>query len=196
MLINCIAPDSPVFSGNINTKLRKIMEKIPFQIVQDSIDNICGMTAETDLEKASEHLFEVQPDLAGFFMEFIEDMSESAQDLGFMMALILNKAFEDKYKAIRAMTEDEVVRRFESSEAEFEKYLTINDDMIADLQDKESREGQPEILNYMLEELFMSPELEPSLDANEQVHLFIICKFFVDCLNELAKEASPEVIRH
>ncbi|MDG0817384.1 hypothetical protein [Bdellovibrio svalbardensis] len=172
------------------------MEKIPFQIVQDSIDKICGIAEETELEKASEHLFEVQPDLGGFFMEFIEDMSEGAQDLGFMMALILNKAFEDKYKAIRPMTEDEVVTRFEQSEAEFEKYLNMSDDMIVELQEKESGDGQPEILNYMLEELFMSPDLEPALDANEQIHLFIICKFFVDCLNELAKEASPEVIRH
>lgn len=173
------------------------MEKIPFQIVQDSIDKICGITEEAELEKASEHLFDVQPDLSNFFMEFIEDMSESAQDLGFMMALILNKSFEDKYRAIRAMTEDEVVQRFEKAEPEFEKFLNINDDMIVDLQDKEaSGDGQPEILNYMLEELFMSPELEPTLDANEQIHLFIICKFFVDCLNELAKEASPEVIRH
>lgn len=172
------------------------MEKIPFQIVQDSIDKICGITAEAELEKASEHLFEVQPDLAGFFMEFIEDMSEGAQDLGFMMALILNKAFEDKYPAIRAMTEDEVVERFEKNEEEFQKFMSINDDMIAELQEKEGKEGQPEVLNYMLEELFMSPELEPALEANEQVHLFIICKFFVDCMNELAKEASPGMIRH
>lgn len=172
------------------------MEKIPFQIVQDSIDKICGITAETELEKASEHLFEVQPELGGFFMEFIEDMSEGAQDLGFMMALILNKAFEDKYKAMRAMTEDEVITRFESNEAEFEKYLNMSDEMIVEIQEKETGDGQPEILNYMLEELFMSPDLEPALDANEQIHLFIICKFFVDCLNDLAREASPEVIRH
>lgn len=172
------------------------MEKIPFQIVQDSIDQICGIAAETELEKASEHLFDVQPDLGGFFMEFIEDMSEGAQDLGFMMALILNKAFEDKYKAIRPMTEDEVVARFESSEASFEKYLKMSDEMISELQESELSDGQPEILNYMIEELFMSPDSEPVLDSNEQIHLFIICKFFGDCLNDMAKEASPEVIRH
>lgn len=172
------------------------MEKIPFQTVQDSIDKICGITEESELEKASEHLFDVQPDLANFFMEFIEDMSEGAQDLGFMMALILNHAFEIKYKSLRPMTEDEVVNRFESAEAEFEKYLTINDDMIANLQEQEAKSGQPEILNYMLEELFMSPELEPTLEQNEQVHLFIICKFFVDCLNELVKETSSEITRH
>lgn len=172
------------------------MQKIPFQTVQNSIDNICGITEEGDLEKASQHLFEVQPDLAGFFMEFIEDMSEGAQDLGFMMALILNRSFEEQYKTLRAMNEDEVVERFEKSEAEFGKYLEINDDLIADLQEKAANGGQPEILNYIIEELFMSPELEPELQANEQVHLFIVCKFFVDCLNELANESTPEMIRH
>nr|BFD59329.1 hypothetical protein CKG001_14360 [Bdellovibrio sp. CKG001]BFD66429.1 hypothetical protein HAGR004_14510 [Bdellovibrio sp. HAGR004] len=172
------------------------MQKIPFQVVQNSIDKICSITEESDLEKASEHLFEVQPDLGGFFMEFIEDMSEGAQDLGFMMALILNRSFEEQYQSLRAMTEDEVVQKFEKNEAEFEKYLQINDDMIADLQEKAAAGGQPEILNYIIEELFMSPELEPSLDANEQVHLFIICKFFVDCLNDLANESTPEMIRH
>ncbi len=172
------------------------MEKIPFQTVQNSIDKICSITEESDLELASQHLFEVQPDLAGFLMEFIEDMSEGAQDLGFMMALILNKSFEDQYKNLRPMNEDEVVARFEKNEAEFEKYLQINDDIIADLQEKSAREGQPEVLNYIIEELFMSPELEPSLEVNEQVHLFIICKFFVDCLNDLANETSPELIRH
>lgn len=172
------------------------MQKIPFQTVQNSIDKICSITEESDLENASQHLFEVQPDLAGFFMEFIEDMSEGAQDLGFMMALILNHSFEDQYKNLRSMNEDEVVERFEKNEAEFEKYLQINDDMIADLQEKATKGGQPEILNYIIEELFMSPDLEPALEANEQVHLFIICKFFVDCLNDLANETSPEQTRH
>ncbi|MBO9667598.1 MAG: hypothetical protein J7501_12390 [Bdellovibrio sp.] len=172
------------------------MEKIPFEVVQDSIDKICNIQAEADLEKASEHLFEVQPDLAGFFMEFIEDMSEGAQDLGFMMALILNKAFEEKYKSLRAMTEDEVVARFEKAESEMEKYLAMNDDMLAELQEKAASGGQPEVLNYMVEELFMSPELEPTLEADEQVHLFIVCKFFADCLNELATESSPGIVRH
>lgn len=172
------------------------MQKIPFQTVQNSIDKICSITEESDLESASQHLFEAQPDLAGFFMEFIEDMSEGAQDLGFMMALILYKSFEDQYQNLRAMTEDEVVERFEKNEAEFEKLLKINDDMIADMQDKAAQDGQPEILNYIIEELFMSPELEPSLDSNEQVHLFIISKFFVDCLHDLAHEGTPELIRH
>ncbi|WII71865.1 hypothetical protein QJS83_15480 [Bdellovibrio sp. 22V] len=172
------------------------MEKIPFQIVQNSIDKICSITEESDLETASQHLFDAQPDLAGFFMEFIEDMSEGAQDLGFMMALILNKSFEDQYTSLRPMNEDEVVARFEKNEAEFERYLQINDDMISELQERATAEGQPEILNYIIEELFMSPELEPSLEANEQIHLFIICKFFVDCLNELATEKAPEMVRH
>lgn len=172
------------------------MEKIPFQTVQNSIDKICNITEESDLEQASQHFFEVQPDLGGFFMEFIEDMSEGAQDLGFMMALILNKAFEDEYKALRPMNEDEVVERFERNEAEFESYLKMNDDMIADLQEKSQNGGQPEVLNYIIEELFMSPDLEPSLDANEQVHLFIICKFLLDCLNELAGEPKTAALKH
>lgn len=172
------------------------MNKIPFQTVQNSIDLICGISEEGDLEKASEHFFDVQPDLSGFFMEFIEDMSEEAQDLGFMMALILNKAFEESYKELRPMTEDEVVSRFEANEKTFEEYLNMNDEMIQAIAEKGQTEGQPEVVNYMLEELFMSPDLEPTLAADEQIHLFIICKFLVDCLNELAKEKSPEIIRH
>ncbi|MFS4461149.1 hypothetical protein [Bdellovibrio sp. HCB2-146] len=173
------------------------MNKIPFQTVQNSIDLICGISQEGDLEKASEHFFDVQPDLSGFFMEFIEDMSENAQDLGFMMALILNKAYEDSYQKLRPMTEDEVVERFERNEKTFEEYLNIDDDMIANLMEQsQTQGGQPEILNYIIEELFMSPDLEPSLEANEQVHLFIVCKFLTDCLNDLAKEKAPETIRH
>lgn len=172
------------------------MNKIPFQTVQNSIDLICGISEEGDLEKASEHFFDVQPDLSGFFMEFIEDMSEEAQDLGFMMALILNKAFEDSYKELRPMTEDEVVSKFEAAEKTFEEYLKMDDEMIQAIAEKGQTEGQPEVVNYMLEELFMSPDLEPTLAADEQIHLFIICKFLVDCLNELAKEKSPEIIRH
>lgn len=172
------------------------MVKIPFQTVQNSIDNICGITEESDLEKASEHLFEVQPDLGGFLMEFIEDMSEGAQDLGFMMALILNKSFEDQYKTLRMMTEEEVVERFERHESEFEAYLKMNDDMLTEIQEKAASEGQPEILNYIIEELFMSPDLEPALEPNEQIHLFIICKFFIDCLNELAQEGNSGLVRH
>lgn len=172
------------------------MEKIPFQTVQESIDIICGITEEADLEVASEHLFAVQPEIGGFFIEFIEDMSEGAQDLGFMMALILHHSFETQYKKLRPMSEEEVVERFEKHEAEFEKFLKINDEMIADLQERAKQEGQPEIFNYIVEELFMSPELEPALEPNEQIHLFIVCKFMMDCLNDLAKESAPEMIRH
>jgi hypothetical protein len=172
------------------------MQTIPFQVVQNSIDKICSISQESELEKASEHFFEAQPDLANFFVEFIEDMSENAQDLGFMMAMILHHAFEDQYKDIRSMTEDEVVSRFEKEESTFESYLTLNDDMIADLQKRELENGQPEVLNYIIEELFMSPDLEPALDANEQVHLFIVCKFFLDCMNELAREVSPNRLTH
>ncbi|MGZ3782848.1 MAG: hypothetical protein ACXVCY_19550 [Pseudobdellovibrionaceae bacterium] len=172
------------------------MEKIPFQTVQNSIDNICSITEESDLEKASQHFFDVQPDLGGFFMEFIEDMSEGAQDLGFMMALILNKTYEDQFKTLRPMTEDEVVERFEKKEKEFEQYLNVNDDLIADLQTQAQQNGQPEVLNYIIEELFMSPDLEPTLETNEQVHLFIINKFLIDCFNELAAEKTPELVKH
>lgn len=172
------------------------MNKIPFQTVQNSIDKICGIAEESDLEQVSSHLFDVQPDLGGFFMEFIEDMSEGAQDLGFMMALILQKSFEDQYKTLRKMNEEEVVERFEKAEEQLQTLLKIDDDVIADLQDKAAKDGQPEIMNYIIEELFMSPDLEPTLEANEQVHLFIICKFFVDCLNELAMETAPELVRH
>ena len=172
------------------------MEKIPFELVQDSIDTICGIAEESALEKASEHLFDVQPDLGGFFMEFIEDMSENAQDLAFMMALILNRAFEKKYPNLRAMTEDEVIARFEKAESELEKYMKMNDEMLAEIQDNAAKSGQPEILNYIIEELFMSEDLEPEIAADEQIHLFMICKFFVDCLNEMASETSPNMIRH
>ncbi|MEK2690499.1 hypothetical protein [Bdellovibrio sp. GT3] len=172
------------------------MEKIPFEVVQDSIDVICGMETEADLEKASEHLFDVQPDLGGFFMEFIEDMSEGAQDLGFMMALILNRAYEEKYGKMRAITEDEVVARFEKAEPEMESFLQMNDEMIVQIQERAKTEGQPELINYIIEELFMSPDLEPSLEADEQVHLFMVCKFFADCLNDVAKETAADIVRH
>lgn len=172
------------------------MEKIPFQTVQNSIDLICGIAEEEALEQASQHLFDAQPDLSGFFMEFIEDMSEGAQDLGFMMALILNKAFEEHYPQMRALTEDEVVAKFEASEADFTRYLEINDDLIVEIQDEAKKNGQPEVINYIIEELFMSPDLEPTLEADEQTHLFIICKFFVDSLHMAATETVAETVKH
>lgn len=172
------------------------MEIIPFNTVQTAIDNVCGITEEEELEKLSEELFEAQPDLAGFLVEFIEDMSDEAKDLGFMMALILWRSFEEQYKSLRVLSEDEVIAQFQAQEVELEKLLKIDEDMIARLQETESREGQPNVLNYIIEELFMSDDLEPSLQANEQIQLFMICKFFSDSLHGLAKERAPELIRH
>ena len=172
------------------------MNKIPFNTVQTAIDNICGIENEADLEKVSEALFDAQPDLGGFFMDFIEDMSDNAKDLGFMMALILWRAFEDQYKPLRALTEDEVVSSFEAAEPKLESYLAMSDEMVEQLQEEEAAEGQPEVLKYIVEELFMSPELEPALESDEQIHLFMICKFFVDSLNSVAKENQPGVIKH
>lgn len=172
------------------------MEKIPFQTVQSAIDNICGLTEEQDLENVSQKLFDAQPDLAGFFMEFIEDMSEEAKDLGFMMALILFQSFQDQYKSMRALSEDEVVILFEAREGELEGYLKMDDDMIANLLDAEKNDGQPDVLNYIVEELFMSEDLEPALEADEQIHLFMICKFFADGLHIVAKETAGTGLKH
>ena len=172
------------------------MNKIPFNTVQTAIDNICGIASESDLEKVSETLFDAQPDLAGFFMDFIEDMSDNAKDLGFMMALILWRSFEDQYKPLRAMTEDEVLSAFEAAEPALETYLAMSDELVEQLQEQEATDGQPEVLKYIVEELFMSPELEPALEPDEQIHLFMICKFYVDSLNTLAKENSPGTVKH
>lgn len=173
------------------------MEKIPFNTVQTAIDNICGLTEDQDLENVSQKLFDAQPDLAGFFMEFIEDMSDEAKDLGFMMALILWQAFEDQYKSLRPLTEDEVIALFESREGEMEKYLKMDDDMITALLEAEkTSNGQPDVLNYIVEELFMSEDLEPALEADEQIHLFMICKFFADSLQIVAKETAATGLKH
>jgi hypothetical protein len=172
------------------------MNRIPFNTVQTAIDNICGIENEADLEKVSETLFDAQPDLSGFFMDFIDDMSDNAKDLGFMMALILWKSFDEQYKNMRALTEDEVVGAFEAAEPELETYLEMSDEMVEQLQEKENLDGQPEVLKYIIEELFMTEDMEPALDPDEQIHLFMITKFFVDQLQISAKETSPNVIKH
>ncbi|MNL54065.1 hypothetical protein D3C87_1773610 [compost metagenome] len=94
------------------------------------------------------------------------------------------------------MTEEEVVGSFEAAEPVLETYLGMNDEMVEALQEKENMEGQPEVLKYIIEELFMAEDLEPALEADEQIHLFMICKFFVDSLHTLAKETAPETIKH
>lgn len=172
------------------------METIPFQTIQNSIDNICGLTTEEDLDAVSQALFDAQPALGSFFVEFIEDMSEGAKDLGFMMALILWKSFEDKYPDMRAMTEDEVVAKFEEQEADLEKLLHLNDDMLEEIQKNEMLSGQPEILNYVTQELFAEEESDMELDEDEELHLFMVLRFFSNCLNEVAKEVGDAVVKH
>ncbi|MGZ3748216.1 MAG: hypothetical protein ACXWRE_12650 [Pseudobdellovibrionaceae bacterium] len=170
------------------------MEQIAFQTIQKSIDNICGITAEEELEAVSQALFDVQPALAGFVVEFIEDMSEEAKDLGFMMALVLWKSFEEKYPEMRTLSEDEVITKFEEQEADLEKLLQLNDKMLEEIQKKEMLDGQPEILNYVIQELFGAEgDEEASLDEDEELHLFMVLKFFSNCLNDVAKEATQSV---
>jgi hypothetical protein len=169
------------------------MEHIAFQTIQNSIDNICGITEEEDLDAVSQALFDVQPALAGFVVEFIEDMGEEAKDLGFMMALILWKCFEEKYPGLRTIGEDEVVAKFEEQEADLEKLLQLNDEMLEEIQKNEMLDGQPEILNYIIQELFAADEEEPSLDEDEELHLFMVLRFFANCLNSAAKEVTASV---
>lgn len=172
------------------------METIPFQTIQNSIDNICGITEEEDLDAVSQALFEAQPALAGFVVEFLEDMSEDAKDLGFMMALILWKSFEAKYPQMRSLSEDEVVARFEEQEEALEKLLQLDEAMLEELQKNEMLNGQPEILNYVTQELFSEDSAEPQLAADEEVHLFMILRFFTSCLNEVARETSSGPVKH
>jgi hypothetical protein len=171
------------------------METIAFETIQTAIDRICGIETEEELDSVSQALFDAQPALAGFMIEFMEDMGESAKDLGFMMALILWKSFEEQYPNMRALSEDEVIARFEAEEGELEKLLNLNDEMLEELQKNEMKDGQPEILNYMTQELFASEEEDPTLAEDEEVHLFMVLKFYAACLNELAKE-SKKTVQH
>lgn len=172
------------------------MEMIPFQTIQNSIDHICGMTEEEELDAVSQALFDAQPALAGFVVEFLEDMSEGAKDLGFMMALILWKSFEQKYPDMRTLAEDEVVSRFEAQEEELEKLLNLNDEMLEEIHKKEMLSGQPEILNYVTQELFSEEQAEPELAEAEELHLFMVLRFFTSCLNEVAKENGQNPVKH
>lgn len=171
------------------------METISFETIQTAIDRICGIETEEELDMVSQALFEAQPALAGFMIEFMEDMGESAKDLGFMMALILWKSFEEKYPKMRSLTEDEVIARFEAQEGDLEKLLNLNDEMLEEIQKNELASGQPEILNYMTQELFASEEEDPTLAEDEEVHLFMVLKFYASCLNELAKEKTNVVLQ-
>ena len=171
------------------------METIPFETIQSAIDHICGITTEEELDQVSQALFEAQPALAGFLIEFIEDMSDGAKDLGFMMALVLWKSFEERYQNMRALGEDEVVSKFEEQEKDLEKLLHLDDDMLEELQKKELQSGQPEVLNYMSQELFGTNDDEIELNEDEELHLFMVLRFFTSCLNELAKEVS-QVVKH
>ncbi len=166
------------------------MEQIAFETIQNSIDHICGITAEEDLDVVSQALFDAQPALAGFVVEFIEDMSEEAKDLGFMMALILWKSFAEKYPQLRTVGEDEVVAKFEEQEPDLEKLLQLNDDMLEEIQKNEILNGQPEVLSYVTQELFAPEEEEPSLDEDEELQLFMVLRFFSNCLNDAAKEVT------
>jgi len=172
------------------------METIPFQTIQNTIDNICGLTTEEELDAISQALFDAQPALGSFFVEFIEDMGEGAKDLGFMMALILWKSFEEKYPDMRAMGEDEVIKKFEEQEGDLEKLLHLDDEMLEEIQKSEMLSGQPEILNYVTQELFASDEPENELEEDEELHLFMVLRFFSSCLNELAKEVGNAVVKH
>jgi hypothetical protein len=171
------------------------METIPFETIQSAIDQVCSVTTEEELDQISQTLFDAQPALGGFFIEFIEDMGEGAKDLGFMMALVLWRSFENKYPNLRTINEDEVVSKFEEQEKDLEKLLQLNDDMLEAIEKKEMLEGQPEILNYVTQELFASDDTDIELEEDEELHLFMILKFFSNTLNELAKEVNPDV-RH
>ncbi|RYZ81123.1 MAG: hypothetical protein EOP06_24065, partial [Proteobacteria bacterium] len=123
------------------------METISFETIQTAIDNVCSINTEEQLDQVSQELFDAQPGLAGFLIEFIEDMSEEAKDLGFMMALVLWRSFHKNYPGLRGMEEDEVVQRFEEQEGDLEKLLKVDEEMITEMHRVEVANGQPEVFN-------------------------------------------------
>jgi len=173
-----------------------LMQTITFETIQSAIDNVCSITDEQDLDQLSQDLFDAQPGLAGFVMDFIEDMSDGAKDLGFMMALVLWKSFQEQYPQLRSMAEDEVVNLFESQERELEKLLQVDDDMIEEMQKAEEKNGQPEIFNYVTQELFSEEEDDIKISEEEEVHLFMVLRFFSNVLNDLAKEVAQSDFKH
>ena len=166
------------------------MQQITFETIQTAIDNVCSIADEQDLDKLSQDLFDAQPGLAGFVIDFIEDMSDGAKDLGFMMALVLWKSFQNQFPDIRSLGEEEVVSLFESQERELEKLLQVDDDMIDEMQATEAKIGQPEIFSYVTQELFSEEEDDIKISEDEEIHLFMVLRFFSTVLNDLAKETA------
>jgi hypothetical protein len=166
------------------------MQTISFETIQTAIDDVCSINTEDELDQLSQDLFDAQPGIGGFVIDFIEDMTDDAKDLGFMMALVLWKSFQQIYPDMRVLTEDEVVSRFEAQESDLQKLLEVDDDMIDELSKVEAAEGQPEIFNYVTQELFSDGEDEIKLTEDEEVHLFMILRFISTVFNDMAKEVA------
>ncbi|MDG0815293.1 hypothetical protein [Bdellovibrio svalbardensis] len=166
------------------------MKLVSFKTLDAAIELVSTIDSDEDMIKLTDGLFEGQPDLAQFLVDFAEDLNEEAQDLIVIMGLIIWRSVVATYGTLRAMPEEEVISLYEAFEAAMPDDENITEEWFVSLIKNAEEFCQPEVFKYIIAELFQDAPEDSTLTDVENTQLTLGLRFFTQALNELAKEAK------
>ncbi|QDK39166.1 hypothetical protein [Bdellovibrio sp. NC01] len=166
------------------------MKQVPFKTLDAAIELVSTIDSDENMIKLTDGLFEGQPDLAQFLVDFAEDLNEEAQDLIVIMGLIIWRAMIATYGELRVMNEDEVAANYEAFEASMPDDENITEEWFVSLIKDVENFCQPEIFKYIIAELFQEAPEDSTLTDVENTQLTLGLRFFTEALNKLAQEKN------
>lgn len=166
------------------------MKTIPFQTLDAAIEFVSTIDSDEDMIKLTDGLFEGQPELAQFLVDFAEDLNEEAQDLIVIMGLIIWRTFVAAYGSARQMSQEEVENRYEAFEAAMPDDENITEEWFISLIKDADLFCQPEVFKYIIAELFNDAPEDSTLTDVENTQLTLGLRFFTQALHALAEEGN------
>lgn len=161
------------------------METINEDLVEETWKEVAAFTTKL-INKEMQNIGKEQPALLAFIVEFTEELDQEVKELAIYMFFNVYRMFKKGFgKKIKPISPDEIMEYYESNEDLMQSLEGAHDkfyDRIARIQVS----GQPFIMKHVLETLFESPEVEDSVELNDEDtgFLFLLLKTVVDILND------------
>ncbi len=165
------------------------MEPLQEELVEETWQEVAGLTMEEGSE-AMIKLAKNQPELMAFIVELTSNLEQEVKELAIYLFFVVYRMFEKGYgDSINNISSKEIIKGYEENE----KLMTNMEFSHEKFHDRIARvqiSAQPNVMRYIVEALFESPEEEDPVHLSEADSglLFLLLKNVSDVLSSRLDE--------
>lgn len=160
---------------------------ISTEVIDQVSDRIGGMTDLDAAQALSVRFSTSQPALTAYILQFTEELSSDASQLGYFLSLVLWQCFETaRPGSVLEITPEQVIARHEAIDQELGALQGVDDRLIERRILYSDDYPEPGILRHIVESIY-EPNDDIELTPDEQGHLFIVLRVAADCLDQASR---------